>query len=355
MDYSNLGLGIGAGPYTLAKDSSNNWLAIHGGTSDVVVNGADVAGIFGKLTAQLQPSGLSFNPQCADILVAVAADYYKDEVPGHPVTWCDSTKANSTTDNITYIDPNDSSKNIYCPHYAHVAARSRLMKVPNAGSAPSPRTIYFATFDPPGNLSTEMPVCSPSVTTHCYSGTLARTISLTDFNNNPPPSANLLINAGFENSTTTNWWCYVVGSPNSCVGTSVTSPNIKSGLKALKVSGRNSVNSGIHQYLTAQITANGSGRYKVSAWIKSTAVTGFATITLHYKDGLGDHYPAITPYYTTINNATFTKVTGDVNVSVSGTLISADLFILVQSDTADFYVDDAWVHKKKCDGVFTCP
>jgi GH35 family endo-1,4-beta-xylanase len=143
-----------------------------------------------------------------------------------------------------------------------------------------------------------------------------------------PGGTNLLVNGGFE-SGTSSW---------SGQGCSISaSSTAHSGSGSALTSGRSAAWAGPIQTITAAVASNGQGNYNVSAWIKM--VSGSATVRVSIKlvsSGGGTTYPGIQGSATT----SWSQISGQVNLTWSGTLTTAQLYLETTSGTTNFYADD---------------
>ncbi|MGG1516521.1 discoidin domain-containing protein [Paenibacillus oryzisoli] len=150
-------------------------------------------------------------------------------------------------------------------------------------------------------------------------------------------SPELIVNQGFENGTT-SW------SGQYATLTVVTS-NFNSGASALKISNRSYDYSTALQNVVTGLKSYGAGNYKLTAYVKLAAPLASGTcrpmLVIKYNDGT-DHYA--TTSRVAINDQNYVKIEGSLNLSWSGTLNSAQMY--VQTGTggkeclSDLYVDD---------------
>lgn len=146
----------------------------------------------------------------------------------------------------------------------------------------------------------------------------------------------LLRNNGFEKGTIT--W-----SGSSCSIAQVTSP-YHSGTKSLKASGRTSTSAGPKQDVTSVLAANGIGEYDLGAWIRLASGTdnrGRATLKVVHDGG--------TSYFSIpgvpVNSTSWTKSSGTVSVTWTGSLKSALFYVQTASSKANMFVDDCTLMK----------
>ncbi|MFK7691622.1 carbohydrate binding domain-containing protein [Paenibacillus sp. HJGM_3] len=150
-------------------------------------------------------------------------------------------------------------------------------------------------------------------------------------------SPELLVNPGFENGTT-GWSAQLATlTPDST--------QAHSGGSALKISNRSKDWSTAVQNVTGALQSYGPGNYKVSAYVKLAAPLASGScsplLVLKYNDG-SDHYA--TTSRVAINDQNFVKLEGSLNLTWSGTLKSAQVYVQTGSGGTEclstIYVDD---------------
>jgi hypothetical protein len=142
-------------------------------------------------------------------------------------------------------------------------------------------------------------------------------------------SNNLLLNPGFE-SGITSWW-----GANSTIATSTTK---HLGVNGCIVTSRSSQYSGPDQVVTSAVAALGAGIYYLEAYVRMASGTSTVLLTLHYKYNNVDYYVS-TPGVS-VSSTAWTKVSGTVTVTYTGTLQTCDFYIQTTSGTTNYYADD---------------
>ena len=140
-------------------------------------------------------------------------------------------------------------------------------------------------------------------------------------------------NPSFE-SGTTSWSKY---------GTNVTIASVttvaNTGAKSVLVSDRQTNWTGVQQNITSPLTASGPGAYYYEAYVRTASGTQDMHITINLVYGGQNHYvggPNIKV------GTAFTKVSNSANLTWSGTLTAAYLYVEsgVAGQTGNFYADD---------------
>ena len=143
-------------------------------------------------------------------------------------------------------------------------------------------------------------------------------------------SSNLLTNGDMENGTT-GWSVFGAGTL-----TSVTSP-VHGGSRALSRTGRTAAWNGPAQTVTSALTNNNS--YTASVWVRSQSGTPTGRVTLQVTAGGTTNYVNLAQG--TVNSSGWTQLTGNTNVSWSGTLSSATFYVETAAGTDSLLIDDA--------------
>ncbi|MCD9022439.1 carbohydrate binding domain-containing protein [Cohnella silvisoli] len=143
--------------------------------------------------------------------------------------------------------------------------------------------------------------------------------------------SNLLANPGFE-SGTTSW---SVGSGGTFTADSV---NKRTGTNGGKISGRPSLWSSPAQDVTSVLTANGRGYYNLSGWVKLASGTDKAQIAILISDDLGIHW--VSTDYKMMGSSEWTQSSKICNITWTGRLKSASLYVQTEASLADLYLDD---------------
>jgi hypothetical protein len=142
---------------------------------------------------------------------------------------------------------------------------------------------------------------------------------------------NVLTNPGLEDGTT-GW--QPRGSGTLAAGTGV----VRSGTRALTVTGRTGAWNGPGQDVTSRLT-NGKA-YTTEVWVRSTSGTPSAKATLALTANGTTSYVQLTPA-ATVNTGGWTLLSGTANVSWTGTLSQATFFVETMAGTDGFTIDDA--------------
>lgn len=149
---------------------------------------------------------------------------------------------------------------------------------------------------------------------------------------------NLLSNGSFENGTT-DWSITKQGTM-----TSITSP-VKQGSKALRLSGRTTIDDGIKTNVTNILSQQGMGEYDVSAFVKlGTGIDEKTKVKLTVENTAGVKTVYLQSFSS--NDTNWTPMGNTSYVKWSGTLASAELAVVTGANTSDLYVDDVRLVKK---------
>ncbi|HRU39466.1 MAG TPA: endo-1,4-beta-xylanase, partial [Candidatus Goldiibacteriota bacterium] len=140
-----------------------------------------------------------------------------------------------------------------------------------------------------------------------------------------------IYNGGFESSIYT--WNEISGGAIA-EETSV----VRSGTKSARVYNRSQAYQGIGQYVLPYLLSNGQGTYNAGAWVRLASGTDTAKLTLYIKDDSGSKYVSLGS--ASANSTSWTQVSGSANVTWTGLLRVARLFVETGTSTVNFYVDD---------------
>jgi Carbohydrate binding domain. len=171
-----------------------------------------------------------------------------------------------------------------------------------------------------------------------------------------PTPENLLTNGGFEQGDLTGWQDNSIdGTSDQVVSASTvtigTSPN--SGTYSLYCTGRGADTwRSVQQDITDILKTNGTGTYYVECWVKfaSSTVSDNGYIDWDYQS-TGDNngnmvYGAgSVPSPHVSFSSTWTKISGTINMTWTGTLESSIISFHTDSSTADLYIDDFVMYK----------
>ncbi|SNY24076.1 family 43 glycosylhydrolase [Paractinoplanes atraurantiacus] len=142
---------------------------------------------------------------------------------------------------------------------------------------------------------------------------------------------NLLTNPGMEDGTA-GW--QVNGSGTLAADTGV----VRSGTRALTITGRTGAWNGPAQDVTSRVT---NGRtYTTSVWVRAQSGTPSAKATLALTAGGATSYLQLTPA-ATVNANGWTLLSGTATPSWSGTLSRALLYVETAAGTDNLTIDDA--------------
>jgi len=142
---------------------------------------------------------------------------------------------------------------------------------------------------------------------------------------------NGIYNGGFESSI----YCW-----NEMSGGTIAEETtlVHSGLKSARVYNRTQAYHGIGQHVLPYLLAQGQGVYNAGVWARLATGSDQARLTLFIKDDAGSRYLSLGSG--AVNNSQWSEVSGSANVTWTGLLRVARLFVETQSSTSDFYVDD---------------
>ncbi len=140
-----------------------------------------------------------------------------------------------------------------------------------------------------------------------------------------------IYNGGFESSI----YCF-----NEMSGGAIAEETsiVRSGSKSARVYNRSQAYHGIGQYVLPYLLAQGQGTYSASVWSRLATGTDTAKLTLFIKDDAGSKYISLGS--AAANSTGWTQVSGSANVTWTGLLRVARLFVETGTTTAAFYVDD---------------
>ncbi|MHB1484839.1 MAG: carbohydrate binding domain-containing protein [Saccharofermentanales bacterium] len=160
-----------------------------------------------------------------------------------------------------------------------------------------------------------------------YDGT-ERIDAIRNMLNGTTDTANRLINDGFENGTA-SW------SAQACSFSAVSS-NAKTGLSACRVYNRSAYYGSPIQDIKSILTTNGQGYYTASTWTRFTSGSDNVIIVVNINDSNGTHY--FTSNAISVGTA-YTKLEGNMNITWTGTLNTALIYVQSSSSTTDMYLD----------------
>jgi len=142
--------------------------------------------------------------------------------------------------------------------------------------------------------------------------------------------SNILINPGFESSTTGNW------TARSCTFSRVTSP-VHSGSRSGRATGRTETWQGIQQNVLGKMAVDQT--YQVSGWVRtSTTANSDVHLTFQKTDGSGTTYGWAASG--TANSNGWTYISGSYALTVNGTLTGLLVYVEGPASGIDIYLDD---------------
>jgi hypothetical protein len=109
------------------------------------------------------------------------------------------------------------------------------------------------------------------------------------------------------------------------------------------VSSRIAVQSGPQQVITTVLSSSGSGSYYAEAFVRMASGSDLVRITIKYTIG-GVAYFASTPAIS-VGKSTFAKVSGTLNINLTGPLQQAVYYIETVSGKTNFYTDQCLLNK----------
>ena len=137
----------------------------------------------------------------------------------------------------------------------------------------------------------------------------------------------MLVNGDFENGVT-GW------TGTSCTITPTSS--VRSGSGAVYVTNRADSWAGPRQNITSVLASGGQGNYTLSCWMRMASGSGTGAVTLKLVSGSGTDYINVQDPVST----SWSLVSGQLNVTWSGTLTTAELYLETPGSSTNFYADD---------------
>ncbi|WP_164821473.1 carbohydrate binding domain-containing protein [Paenibacillus koleovorans] len=120
--------------------------------------------------------------------------------------------------------------------------------------------------------------------------------------------------------------------------------DVHGGSYGMTASSRTQVWSSVAINVKGLLDRYGKGTYDFSAWAKLASGSDTAFVILKIDDGAGSHW--YNPAGTTINTSGFTKLSHSANVTWTGAITSAILYVQTDNSKADLHVDDYSLIKK---------
>ena len=117
---------------------------------------------------------------------------------------------------------------------------------------------------------------------------------------------------------------------------------VHSGTKAVLSSSRANTWYGPKHDILSVFLSNGQGDYNVSGWAKLASGSDTVKVTLKLVDSSGTRYLSNTATVGT----SWAQMSGIQNVTWTGTLSSATLYVQTNSSLANMYVDDCSLKKQ---------
>ncbi|MHB1484840.1 MAG: carbohydrate binding domain-containing protein [Saccharofermentanales bacterium] len=142
---------------------------------------------------------------------------------------------------------------------------------------------------------------------------------------------NLLTNPGFETGSTSSWT-----AQNCTIAANATA---HSGSYGCLASNRSYTSSSPAQDIKGIISAFGQGNYRFSAWARQASGTDGMLVVICINDSNGYHWYASNGYLSV--GTTYTQLIAEsANITWTGTLNSAYIYVQNESSTANIYADD---------------
>ena len=145
-----------------------------------------------------------------------------------------------------------------------------------------------------------------------------------------------IYNYGFENDI----YCWTT---NGSCSISVNTSQKYQGNASCYVSNRSGAYTGVAQYVSGYLYQQGQGQYNVSAWVKLANGADQARITIYIRDDNGNRY--IGTQGVNVNSTDWAKVEGTINVTWTGILRVARLYIETVNTSNAYYVDNVSLEK----------
>jgi len=166
----------------------------------------------------------------------------------------------------------------------------------------------------------------------CAKATAGEAVRLCSVELTPAERPNLLVNPGFEDGTAdwSSWNC-----------TLVTTGDPHRGRGCVFLQGRGTLDSTVYQDVTS-VVENGTSYY-VEAWVKVAQVGGTEKVTISFKTIASGSGTRIFVTDFTLVGDSWTKVSGTLTPTWTGTLTEARwrVFSFPDGEEEDFFVDDA--------------
>lgn len=146
---------------------------------------------------------------------------------------------------------------------------------------------------------------------------------------------NVVANGNFEQGVA-GW----TGINGAAVAASTSDTQHHYGLGGVAVTGRTVNTQGPQQNVLSVLRSQGAGNYNFESYMKLASGNGTGRMTLRLTDGSGSHDVAVATGG--LNSVGWTKVASSapVNVTWTGTLTAASLYLDTTGGTADFYADE---------------
>ncbi|MDF2834372.1 MAG: hypothetical protein K0Q63_12 [Paenibacillus sp.] len=236
-----------------------------------------------------------------------------------------------------YVKPADASQPLLLGTFANASGRKYVM-LTNRDYASS-RTVTFNLFPRPASVteiskSTGLEV-GTGFTYNAASGQLTISLDKGEGRLFALPTgagdATPLANGGFESGT--------AGWSNGFGGTFTVDAAIKrSGTASGKIASRTLTHASPTQDVTNVLRVGGQGNYSLAGWIKLASGTDRAQVAIQIDDSAGRHWAQTD--MTNVNATGWTQSTKLNNITWTGQLNSAILYVQTESTLGDLYIDD---------------
>ncbi|MFA6959637.1 MAG: endo-1,4-beta-xylanase [Opitutaceae bacterium] len=158
---------------------------------------------------------------------------------------------------------------------------------------------------------------------------------------------NLAQNGNFSNGIT-GWAAYTGGSISSSTHDTNLNLAYKYGTAGCLCESRTAPSQGPGQNIKAALLASGPGIYNIQAWLKlqkpdaSTTLTGTGKVTVQLTYDGSPHYIGIRK---AISSDQWTRISGALDLTWTGTLTSALLYVETPESTSPIYIDEVVLRK----------